>query len=136
MPALRDYHLFISHAWQYSDDYQKLLALLKAAPLFVCSDYSVPKRDPLDARTARQLWDAICQQIAPTSVVLVLSGMYTAYSKWMQAEIDIAQLYRKPIVGIVPRGNEVAPRAVTSVAAEMVGWSTLSIVGAIRRRAL
>ena len=36
------YHLFISHSWNYTDAYEKLIALLDKTGL-VYSDYSVPK---------------------------------------------------------------------------------------------
>jgi hypothetical protein len=47
MPELRQYHLFISHAWKYSEDYYRLERLLKEAPDFSFSNCSVPRHDPL-----------------------------------------------------------------------------------------
>lgn len=35
MPYLKDYRLFISHAWKYDSTYSGLIQLLNAAPLFL-----------------------------------------------------------------------------------------------------
>lgn len=42
MPRLKIYDLFISHAWRDDDDYNRLVNLLLAAPLFKWRNYSVP----------------------------------------------------------------------------------------------
>ena len=59
--------------------------------------------------------------------------MYVKYRKWIQEELNIAQEYNKPIVGIKRWGQEKTPIEVEKVANEMVGWNTDSIVNAIRR---
>ena len=136
------HHLFISHAWKYNEEYDRLVNLLNSVrddPVrqFSYKNYSVPKHDPLfDPDTEvgeRKLKLELDSQISPASCVLVISGMYVPYRKWIQAEIEIAQRYRKPIIGVVPRGQERVPIEVQNVANEMVGWSTESIIAAIRR---
>jgi len=137
MPELKTYDLFISHAWDYNDAYYRLEELLKAAPNFKYRNYSVPKHDPLvnpnttvgQATLTRQL-DG---QIRPVNCVLVIGGMYAAYKFWIQKEIDLAQSYKRPIIGLVPRGQERTPIEVQAAAKEMVAWSTTSIVDAIRK---
>jgi hypothetical protein len=137
---LRNYDIFISHAWKYNDDYFRLMGLLNAAPYFQYRNYSVPTHDPLappgtrisDARLA-SLLDA---QIRPVQCLLVIAGMYAAHRYWMDKEIAIAQSYKKPIIGIHPWGQERIPLAVQAATHEMVNWSTASVVGAIRRRSL
>ena len=49
MPKLHRYRLFISHAWEYNDDYYRLIGMLNNAPNFIYSNYSVPEHDPVDA---------------------------------------------------------------------------------------
>jgi hypothetical protein len=51
MPQLYPYRLFISHAWDYNDDYYTLEGMLRDSPNFAFRNYSVPKHDPLDTRT-------------------------------------------------------------------------------------
>ena len=46
MPDLKTYDLFISHAWRYHEDYDRLVTLLNNAPNFKWRNYSVPRHDP------------------------------------------------------------------------------------------
>jgi hypothetical protein len=65
-----------------------------------------------------------------------IAGMYAAHRFWIDKEIAIAQYYNKPIVGVVPWGQERIPESVQFAAHKMVRWNTESIVGAIRDLAL
>ena len=47
MPKLYDYRLFISHAWKYGDDYNKLISFLDKATYFSYYNYSAPIEKPL-----------------------------------------------------------------------------------------
>lgn len=138
MPYLKTYHLFISHAWAYEESYERLVNLLNQAPYFSYKNYSAPEDRPLHTlnydpvRTKSQIMSAIDRKIAPVHCVLVLSGMYTNHSEWMQYELDTAVWMEKPIIGIRPFGNVRVPSAVSSVADIMVSWNTSSIVSAIR----
>lgn len=140
MPKLRTYSIFISHAWRYSDDYKRLVELLNKAPLFKWRNYSDPEHDPIiDPDTdvsRRKMKKELDDQIRPVHCVVVISGMYATCSDWIQTEIDIAKRYKKPVIGVEPRGQEKIPQAVQDVAKEMVGWNTNSIVSAIRKHAL
>jgi len=132
MPDLRTYNLFISHAWDYNDEYYRLRDMLNNAPRFDWKDYSVPVHDPEDG----SLRQAFIDQIRPVHCFVVTSGMYVPYSKWMLSEIRIAKGMKKPILAVVPQGNERIPQAIQNVADDTVGWSTQSIVDAIRQLAL
>lgn len=136
MPSLRTYHIFISHAWQYNDDYYRLERILDKAPNFKWKNFSVPEHDALDTATDKELEQELYGQIRPVHIVIVLCGMYVNYRKWIQKEIDIALNLGKPIIGVKPWGQERIPKAVQDVAKEIVGWNTDSIVSAIRRHAL
>ncbi len=136
MPKLRTYHVFISHAWEHHDDYDRLVDMLDQAPNFSWKNYSVPEHDPLDADNQTELEEELREQIRPVHIVIVLSGMYAAYREWIQKEIDLAQEMGKPIIGVKPWGQERIPEVVQQAAEEIVGWNTDSIVRAIRQHAL
>ena len=133
---MRTYTLFISHSWAYSDAYEKLIGLLSTRPYFSYRNSSVPKDDPLHTNgTDQQLYNAIKNKISPSSVVLILAGVYATYSKWIDNEIYIAQEefhFRKPIVAIEPWGSEKTSAKVKEAADKVVKWNTNSIVSAIR----
>lgn len=137
MPDLKTYDLFISHAWRYHDDYDRLVELLNKAPNFKWRNYSAPRHDPaIDPSTEvgfEQLKSALRDQIRPVNCVLILAGMYAAHSLWINVEMDIAVRFSKPMVGVRPWGQERTPQAVEDRVKEMAGWNTDSIVAAIRR---
>jgi hypothetical protein len=130
MPALKIYDLFISHAWNYNEDYYKMVEYLKTAPNFSWRNYSVPEHDPLPMD---KLAERLYNQIRPVNSVIIVAGMYVPQSDWILTEIEIAKKLNKPIIGVKPWGAQVVPTVVQSVAKEIVGWNTDSIVGAIRR---
>lgn len=133
MPALKNYRLFISHSWTYSDKYEKLTSLLAEYPLFKWSNYSVPKDDPIhNAPNASQLESAIEQQMRLVNCVLILAGVYSTYSKWIQREIAIAKRLGKPIIAIEPFASERTSAVVKDNADAVVKWNSNSIVDAIR----
>jgi len=133
------YNLFISHSWAYSDAYEKLLNLLDNAQYLSYTNLSVPKDDPIhNAPNQTLLYEAIKRQILPAQVVLILSGVYASYSKWIDKEVEIAKrgfLSPKPILAIEPWGAEKTSQFVKLSANKTVGWNTQSIVTAIRELA-
>ena len=132
MPKLHRYRIFISHAWQYNADYYRLIGRLDKTPNFSYANYSVPEHDPVDAGNKNRLAEELRQQIRPVEIVIILSGMYVAYSDWIQFEIDYAKDLGKPILAIKPWGAERIPKAVQDAADRIVGWNTPTIVQAIR----
>lgn len=134
------HNLFISHSWAYSNAYDRLIDLLNNANGFQYKNYSVPRNDPIhNAPTASKLRTAIQVQMQYANVVIILAGVYSTYSTWINEEIVLAQtgyLRRKPILAIQPWGAERTSQVVKSAADEVVAWNTNSIVAAIRRLAL
>lgn len=127
------YNLFISHSWTYSDAYEKLVNMLDAKPYFEYKNYSVPKNDPIHkAPYTYQLKEAIRKQMQPASCVLILAGVYSTYSKWINIEIELANSMNKKIIAIEPWGAERTSTVVKNAADIIVKWNTDSIVSAIR----
>lgn len=139
MPKLKTYDLFISHAWAYNSEYYRLIKLLDAATNFKYRNYSVPEHDPvIDPNTIvgrTKLTKLLDQQIKPVNIVLIISGMYVNHKYWLQKEIELATNYNKPIIGVLPQGQERSPTLIQNTAT-MVRWNTESIVAAIRQIAL
>lgn len=129
------YNLFISHSWAYSGQFDNLVRLLKEDPTFEFNDYSVPKEDPIDASSDKQLREAIKEQMSHASCVLILAGVYSTHSDWIKIEIDLAQhgfSTPKKIIAIEPWGSERTSSVVKEAADKIVKWNTKSIVDAIR----
>lgn len=129
------YNIFISHSWAYSDIYEKLLNLLNSNNNFSYKNYSIPKDDPIhNAKYDYQLKEAIRNQMKYASCVLILAGVYSTYSKWINIEIELAQEMGKKIIAIEPWGAERTSATVKKNANEIVKWQSSSIVNAIKRK--
>lgn len=133
---MKTYHLFISHSWNYSDQYSALINMLNQSPRFQYQNFSVPKNDPVHTTGSdAQLAAAIRNQMESCGVVIVMAGMYATCSKWMEKEIRFAKsswARPKPVLAVIPWGNERVSREVTERADKVVRWNTDSIVNAIR----
>lgn len=136
MPALRNYHILISHSWDYNDQYEKVKKWLNDAPYFSWNDYSVPLTKPLAVESKTELKKKLVGRISMCSCIIILSGMYVPYSEWIDFEIDAAVAFNKPIIGVESWGQERIPVKVKTYAKKMVGWNSSSIIDAVRYYAL
>jgi hypothetical protein len=131
-------NVFISHSWAYSDHYDTLAGWIfeenwsagQASLNF--KNFSVPKDDPIhNAGTDKALKEKIFNKIALCHVVVIPTGMYTNYSKWIQKELDGCAGYQKPILAVNPWGQERKSTVVQSAATETVGWNKQTVIDAI-----
>lgn len=133
---MNTYNIFISHSWAYSDAYVGLIRLLGNRSCFNYNDYSVPKDDPIhNCGTDAQLYQAIKQHMQPCHVIIIMAGVYSTYSKWIDKEIEIAKTgfsYPKPIVAVRPFAQTNISAKVSQNANTIVAWNTESIINAIR----
>ena len=129
----KTYNLFISHGWDRDEEYIRLVNNLNQYSNFQWRNYSVSIANPLSGGTQRKLSVEIDRQLRLASAVLIISGIYVTYREWINFEIDLADKYDKPIIGIIPRGNIYIPNAVKEFAWEIVRWYTPSIIKAIMR---
>lgn len=136
MPLLRNYHIMISHSWSYNAHYNIVCDWLNDAAYFYWSNYSVCCDNPLNTTSEKELKERLKNQISNSSCIVVLSGMYSAYSKWIDFEIDTAYEMNKPIIGVKPWGQERVPIKIQNKSNVMVGWNSLSVINAIRTYAI
>lgn len=132
--------VFISHSWKYSEHYDKLSEWIfqdnwnsNGTPVLFL-DYSVPKDDPIHfAPNEATLRAAIFAKIAAANVVVIPTGMYAHYSKWIGKEIEGSQMYGKPILAVDPWGAQKTASVVGEAASEVVGWNKNSVASGIWR---
>lgn len=131
-------HVFISHSWAYSAHYETLSDWIfgqnwrygQASIDF--RNYSVPKTDPiLNANSDKALREAIYNQISRSHVIVIPTGMYTNYSKWIGKEIEGAATYGKPILAVDLRGAQKTASVVGQAATKCVAWNSKSVVSGI-----
>ena len=137
MPDLKTYNIFISHAWKYGENYDRLIKLLDDAPNFYYRNYSSPKDKLFIPPYMYDLNDTIKNKIVSkirrANCVLFISGMFALYKNLMLVEIEIALELEKPIICIKPSDDQVIPPTIYNAADEIVDWDTSSIVDAIRK---
>lgn len=127
----KTYNLFISHSWNYSDQYTTIENWLKESTIDY-KNYSVTHDNPIETRSNRVLREQISEQIKHASVVVILSGMYVSHSNWIEYEVGEAIRFEKPILAIVPRGNARIPQSVSENASKIVHWNKDSVIGGIK----
>ena len=125
--------LFISHSWTYSERYNSMVSLLTNRPYFEWTNYSVPENKAFVGLSSHALAEQLRNQIRPVQCVVIIGGMWTNHSDWIQFEIEFAQSIGKPILGVRPRSAKVMPAAVISASNEVVNWNADSIVAGIRQ---
>lgn len=133
-------NVFISHSWSYSNHYDRLAEWIFDETWTVngqriqFTNTSVPRDNPIHfAPNDAALQQAIYQRIANSHVVVIPTGMYANYSKWIRKEIDGARVYRKPILAVDPWAQKRASSVVADAADDAVGWNKQPIINAVWR---
>lgn len=132
---MKQYNIFISHSWAYGDAYDKLVNMLNKDPRFNFKNYSVPKNNPIhNAPNSTALSQAIQNQMRFCDVIIILAGVYSTHSTWINKEIALAKNFTnpKPILAIAPWASKKTSTVVKNNADKIVGWNTSSIVSGIR----
>lgn len=124
--------LFISHSWSYSERYNSMVSLLENRPYFEFVNYSVPETKAFGPMANAAMKEQLRNQIRPVQCVIIIGGMWTNHSDWIQFEMDFAASIGKPILGVRPRSAKVMPAAVIEIAHKVVNWNSDSIVAGIR----
>lgn len=132
MPVLKTRRIFISHAWDYDAHYDTLVGWLDEAPNFSWVNYSIPLTNSVDFKSKKELKEKITNKVNQVHCVVIFAGMYTAYSEWIDYEIDEAIRLGKPIVAVKPWGQERIPAKIKDSCDSLVGWNRYSVISAIR----
>jgi hypothetical protein len=126
--------LFVTHAWEHSDDYLRVFEYLESARNFFYRNYSTPEQRPSGDKEA--LREDLRRQISPVEAVVALSSLFDTHRELVTFELLYAQASHKPVILMKPfgTGREV-PKAILDLANEVVDWDERALVDAIRRQA-
>lgn len=128
----KDYKIFISHSWSYTEDLEALQKLLNSRGYFNVEFLEATKKTPIDSESATYVKAVLKARILKSDIVLALAGVYATHSDWMIWELETAKANNIPIVGVIPRGQERISTEVNSRSIVDVNWNTESIIDAIR----
>jgi hypothetical protein len=126
--------LFVTHAWEPSDDYLRVFEYLESARNFFYRNYSTPEQRPGGDKEA--LREELRRQIAPVEVVIALSSLHEGHPDLLTFELLYTQANNKPVILMKPFGSRrELPKAILDLASEVVEWDERALVDAIRRQA-
>jgi hypothetical protein len=126
--------LFVTHAWENSDDYLRVFEYLESSRNFFYRNYSTPDRRPDGDKEA--LREDLRRQISPVEAVIALSSLYTTQPDLLTFQLLYSQANHKPVVLMKPFGSgREAPKAILDLADEVVEWDERALVDALRRQA-
>lgn len=126
--------LFVTHAWDTSDEYLRVFEFLESARNFFYKNTSAPDKAPSGGKEADR--EELRRQIAPAECVIALPGLYRQQSELLLFEMTFAKASDKPVVLMRPFGaNAVLPKEITSLADQVVDWDGRALVDAIKAQA-
>jgi hypothetical protein len=126
--------LFVTHAWENSDDYLRVFEYLESSRNFFYRSYSAPDRRPGGDKEAER--EELRRQIAPVEAVIGLSSLYGTHPELLKFQLLFAQASHKPVVLMRTFGaRKEVPKAILELANELVEWDERALVDAIRRQA-
>jgi MTH538 TIR-like domain (DUF1863) len=128
----KDYKIFISHSWSYTEDLEALQKLLNDRGYFNVEFLEATKKTPINSENAPYVKSVLKGKILQSDIVLALAAIYASHSEWMIWELETAKENNIPIVGVIPRGQERISAEVYNRSIVDVNWNTESIIDAIR----
>lgn len=124
--------IFISHCWDYDNDYNTIKTWLDNALYYTFSDYSISIEKKLLGLNNSELKTAIAEQIRQCSVFIVPTAVYSSCSDWVKFEVQTAVNMGKPILAVVPWGQKHNSVLVTTCADKTFGWNSNSVIDGIK----
>ena len=126
--------LFVTHAWESSDDYLRVFEYLESTRNFFYRNYSTPEQRPTGDKEA--LREDLRRQIAPVEAVIALSSLSDTHRDLLTFELLYTQASNKPVILMKPFGGRAeVPKAILDLANEVVEWDERALVDALRRQA-
>ena len=135
MPQPDPIRVFVTHAFELSDDYLRVFEFLESARNFYYRNCGGPEQRPVDI-SVEGLHEALRQQMAKAETVVALSSLYTTHRELLLFQLNYAKASDKPVVLLPGFGREVVlPAAVMLMSAERAKWDERGLVDAIRHQA-
>ena len=126
--------LFITHAWEASDEYLRIFEYLESARNFFYKNFSAPDRAPAGGKEADR--EELRKQIAQAECVIALPGLYRQHADLLSFQLTFAKASDKPVVLMKPFGaNAVLPPNITSLTDQTVEWDGRALVDAVKKQA-
>jgi hypothetical protein len=127
--------LFITHAWDTSDEYLRIFEYLESARNFFYKNFSQPDKAPVGGGKDADR-EELRRQMAQVECVIALPGLYARQSELLVFEMTFAKASDKPVILMRPFGaNAVLPKEITSLADTIVDWDGRALVDSVKAQA-
>jgi hypothetical protein len=126
--------LFITHAWEPSDEYLRIFEYLESARNFFYKNLSAPELAPKGGKEADR--EELRRQMSQAECVIALPGLYRTQTDLLIFQLTFAKASDKPVILMRPFGaNAVLPKEVTSLSDQIVDWDGRALVDAVKAQA-
>ncbi|MBC8024778.1 MAG: hypothetical protein H7Y89_02195 [Steroidobacteraceae bacterium] len=126
--------MFITHAWETSDEYLRIFEYLESARNFFYKNLAEPDKAPAGGKEADR--EELRRQMAQAEAIIALPGLYQKHSELLLFELAFAKASDKPVILMRPFGaNAVLPKEITSLSDQIVDWDGRALVDAVKAQA-
>ncbi len=127
--------IFVTHAFDESDDYLRIFEFLECVEHFFYLNVSRPEDAP-KTDSMEEIKDILIQQIKAAEAVITVPSLYESKPDLVNFMMDGADAAGKPMIVIRPFGGVAeTPKELVERANEHIEWNAREIVDAIRRQA-
>jgi len=127
--------VFVTHAFQESDDYLRVFEFLESVERFFYVNVSRPDNVPTTGGI-EAIKDELIAQIKQSEAVIVLPSLYEEKQSLARLLMDVADANSKPMIAIRPFGGlRETPQAIVERVKEHIQWNDREIVDALTRQA-
>jgi hypothetical protein len=126
--------LFVTHAWETSDEYLRIFEYLESSRNFFYKNLSEPDKAPAGGKEADR--EELRRQMAQAEAIIALPGLYRKNSELLLFELAFAKASDKPVILMRPFGaNAVLSKEITELSDQIVEWDGRALVDAIKAQA-
>ena len=127
--------VFVTHAFQESDDYLRIFEFLECVDRFYYLNVSKPEEAPESGGMA-EVKDVLIQKIKNCEAVFVLPALFEAQADLVNFMMDAADANGKPMIVIRSFGQvSETPPALIERCNEHIEWNAREMVDALKRQA-
>ncbi len=125
--------VFVTHAWETSDDYLRVFEYLESARNFFYKNLSEPERNGSSDREAQR--EELRRQMAHAEVVVGLPSLFAKHRELVVFELTFAKAADKPVILLKHFGSSAPlPKELETLCDEVVDWDERALVDAIKRQ--
>lgn len=127
--------VFVTHAFEESDDYLRVFEFIESVDLFYYLNVSRPDNVPMD-RSLGAMKEELTRQVKESEAVIVLPIVFEQHEDLTRYQMDVADENDTPMITIRPYGGvRETPQDIVDRVQEHIDWNSRDIVDALRRQA-